>query len=81
MTRQGKITAAVFALMLVLLAAAVHGVSRRTGKETAEGLLTSEEADLRYPYMTLDAREKALYSALYRGMTATAPGRRALPAR
>lgn len=69
MTRQGKMMAAFLALLLLLLAAGVYSTSRRTQHRT-ETVLSEEEAALRYPYSTLDDREKALYTALYRGMAA-----------
>lgn len=69
MTRQGKMMAAFLGVLLILLAAAVYGTSHKAHPKR-DTLLTAEEEALRYPYSTLDDREKALYTALYRGMTA-----------
>ena len=69
MSRPGKMIAAFLGLLLFIFVAAVL-VSRSTdrGKTRGQEMLTESEAALRYPYQTLNTREKALYTALYRGM-------------
>lgn len=56
--------------MLAMLSAALVTISIRTlfGLDSEKNALSHKEAALRYPYQQLNAKEKALYGALYEGI-------------
>lgn len=68
MTRQGKMMAGFLILLLLIFCAAVFRSNGGSDKPKS-GKLTASEAAVRYPYTTLTDKEKALYSALYRGIS------------
>ena len=73
MQRQGKILAIVIVAMVALLTLWASKLgNEKKNTNTERSTFTEEDAALRYPYMTLNEKERELYETLYDAMTAHA---------
>ena len=69
MQKQGKIIAALAIAVTVIFVLLMFQGGPFRKSETERSTLTDEDAALRYPYQTLNPKERALYATLYQAMS------------